>query len=685
MYTLSRRLRLTLAAALSVPCLSGMENGPEIRSVDPIRVRAEPGHYYRYYHELGDEPGRGVSLPAEGYRIQDIFGRLPGVSLQESFGGIDPPRISARGSGIQSAPVTRGLEWRWNGFSLGLADGTFWLPAIEAGWVRDAVVLTAAEAGVAQMGGGIHLATESLYHNGQGRLRAAIASPAAGRLSAEIRKVSGPAQLNAAVALLRDDGWRRHAEQRRESAQLYGVLPLGEGAQWESQLYFSRPRIMVPGPLSAAMAGADPRQNAPPVIRDQPRRTSEFVLLGNRFVLERDSFGAALGLTVIHARDEFQQLLPNGIQQSRGTDWRLEGRLAQEWAGEQRFETVVEFGLAGGTRQVERYRNIQGERGPQMGDNRYQPWSLRARLEQLWRPQDSHRIGAGFTLFGGRRKIFDQQPQVMPGPGTSLNLESWHAAPHLYWEWSPVAGHRLRLAGSRTVEGPTLDDLLYTAGPMNARHLESRELDWQRAHTVEVRWIGRRGEADWEVAFYTADWSREFLSLADGDGGMRGVVNAGRTRRRGAEILIESGIFHSDVWSLSGWANYQYSDFRFVADPVYGNRRLGGIPAHQGAAGLHLAYGDAWRFTPGLRWQGGATYADHANTLAYGGYGIWTLGARRDFSTGWHMALEISNLLDRVYVASTAGILDRARQAGNDLIFLPGSGRRIEWSAGYAW
>jgi hypothetical protein len=43
------------------------------------------------------------------------------------------------------------------------------------------------------------------------------------------------------------------------------------------------------------------------------------------------------------------------------------------------------------------------------------------------------------------------------------------------------------------------------------------------------------------------------------------------------------------------------------------------------------------------------------------------------------------NLFDRHYIASTAGVLDLARNPAATTIFLPGNGRGISCGLEYAW
>lgn len=63
--------------------------------------------------------GRGITT------LADALGRVPGVIMLESHGGFEPPKLSLRGSGLQSAPVSRGVALLRDGLPLGLADGSF--------------------------------------------------------------------------------------------------------------------------------------------------------------------------------------------------------------------------------------------------------------------------------------------------------------------------------------------------------------------------------------------------------------------------------------------------------------------------------------------------------------------------------------------------------------------------------
>src|SRR5690606_592363 len=50
---------------------------------------------------------------------------VPGVVVQDFFGGNDQPRVQIRGSGLQQNPVERGVLMLRNGLPLNRADGSY--------------------------------------------------------------------------------------------------------------------------------------------------------------------------------------------------------------------------------------------------------------------------------------------------------------------------------------------------------------------------------------------------------------------------------------------------------------------------------------------------------------------------------------------------------------------------------
>ena len=93
---------------------------------------------------------------------------------------------------------------------------------------------------------------------------------------------------------------------------------------------------------------------------------------------------------------------------------------------------------------------------------------------------------------------------------------------------------------------------------------------------------------------------------------------------------------------------------------MYGRNRLAGLPPHVGTAQLSWGQKGGLSARVGASWAWGTTYADHANTLGHPGHTLANAGLSW-LDDHWTLSLDVSNLFDRRYVASTAGVLDLAR------------------------
>ena len=626
--------------------------------------------------------GTPAAAPGGG-PLREALRRIPGLLVQESFGGFDPPRLSVRGSGIQSAPLSRGVELSLNGFPLSFADGSFNLALVEAGWLDRAVLAGGPAAGVPALGGSLSLWTASGLGAEGGSARVVYGSNETTALLLRQAGQGDSVSWGAEGSWTHSDGWRERSAQRRETA--LGVMrkELGEHSEATVQLFVSRPRFDVPGPLPKSAALDDPRGNFVRVVQDKPRRETEYAQLGVRVTTDRSTGFLSAGMSLAYHEDSFFQLLPNGISDTRGREAAVFAEARHEWESEVRQETNVSLLARTGSADATRFATDGGRRGALTGENRLRPASATAGVDHRVFLADNHTVEAGVSAIAARRRTGERFERA---ESTEQNLSDVKAGPRVAWVYSPREATTLALSWARGYEPPTFDDLLFTVlnPPPPVPELRSTALRWQRADSLELTARGTHGGFVWSASAHYAFWRREFLRLRDEAGAARGTVNADRTVHAGWEASVSRRIHEGADIAWHGWATWQFNEVRFDGDPVYGRNRLGGLPRHAGAAGLRGESGGGWFVAPGAFWQAGKNFADHANTLSAGGFAVWSLEAGRTHPDGWEAAVRVSNLFNRRYIASTAGVLDEA--AGPDQpIFLPGNGRRVEARLAYSW
>lgn len=620
--------------------------------------------------------GRSIATVAEAFR------EIPGALMQESHGGFEPPRLSIRGSGIQSAPSSRGVTLLFNEFPLGLADGSFNSALLDPmlgesiavqrgldGWRRSPAVA----------GGAIDI-----------RRRASGQTAAALRVEAGS---FGAARAHATGSLTRDglgatggfsfaqqEGYREHNAQARTA--LFGLLERSTagGARVDVEAYHAHGRYEVPGPLTFAAAIQQPRSISADVRRDQPRRVSEISRLATSVVGGDAGNSFEFGAAFTRTDDELRQLQANGVTRSQSNDGFLRFAYARRFIlGGMAHQLGVNANGARGSRDQRRFLNDNGNVGAIFGHDGLVPTTLTTLLEDTVALAPKLAGTIGVARVDARRDISDR---LGAGPSSSRKLSSGATLPGASLRWKFTPDTVAFVSTSRAAEPATFDDLLFVVGAHPALVRRSQPLATQRAETWEVGARGRTGSLSWEAAVYHSTWHNEILRLADATGLPRGAVNSTPTVHDGIETSAR-WVLCERPWRITLSSTAVWTQFRFDGDPVYGRNRLAGIPPHLGNAGLTVEWPKGAFVAATTDWSAGATRVDHAGKLAYGGQ------ARTNFRVGWRYApywtwfAEVQNVLNRATIASTAGVLDLARNPAATAIFIPATSRLfavgVEW------
>ena len=336
-------------------------------------------------------------VPAFASDLREALEKVPGLSLLESFGGIDPPRLTVRGSGVQSAPVSRGVLLRLDGYPLSFADGSFNTGLVETVWIDYARLTPGPAAGVAALGGDLSLWSALFEPYDGGEAVGTVGQDDSVSLAAWGRGAHGGKHLAAGLSARRTDGWRDYGKQRRESAIASLRLPLDDDDRREIQFHLlaSNPRLEIPGPLPLPEALDNPESVSAAVQRDRPYRESEYLRLGSRLKMDFDEGHVSLGASGVLYEDEFRQLLPNGITDTSAREGSLFAGLRRDWDGFWKQRTDARLSLLGGRRTVTRDRNAGGTSGPRIGDNRLRADTLTLALDHSLAPRPNGKWKSG--------------------------------------------------------------------------------------------------------------------------------------------------------------------------------------------------------------------------------------------------------------------------------------------------
>ena len=665
-----------VAAALVLSC------GFSLRAVEPT-VTLPP--WIVEGHALHDGAGAPASqivtsdewAGRDAGTLTDFLGHAAGLIMQESFGGFEPPRLSIRGSGLQSAPSSRGVALLLDGLPLGLADGSFNSSLIDPQLAQRIEIdrgLDAWREAPATMGGALNL----VGARGASPVPAAVHAEAGsfGALRANASDGWTQADLSAhgAVSFSRQDGYRDHSGQER-SAFFGSLREAGKsGGESTVSVYYARPDYDVPGPLTLTQAQSAPRSVSTDVMRDQPRREAEAWQLAATTSAQAADYAAEGGIAWLRTDDFFRQLQANGISDSQSDDLSLRGSIARRFTiagSDNRVRLATR--ASRGWRDNQRLLNNAGQTGALFGRDGLYATTAMLSLEDDITLTSTLTATVGVAEVYTQRDIVDRMPAGTTPVPTTLSLGAAPTLPQasLRWSFRPEA---VFFAGvSQAAEAPTFDDLIVVSGVYPRLSRRSQPLQTQRATTWEVGTRGAHGPFSWDVTAYRGDWINEILRLADAKGAALGAVNAGPTRHLGVEttahwLLLDQG--QRLTLNVSG----EWNRFYFKNDPVFGRNRLAGAPPHIGSAELLYEHPRGFFGAAGLDWTAGQTPVDHAGRMTYGGHTLTHLRAGWR-SKAWTFFVDARNIFDQWHIASTAGVLDIARNPAATSIFLPGAGR----------
>jgi iron complex outermembrane receptor protein len=152
--------------------------------------------------------------------LEDVLEGVPGVYVRARGTG-EEPQISIRGSGLRSNFHTRGVNVWIDGFPFQNADGFSDVESFEFLAARRVEVwkgASSARFGGTALGGALNLVTETGRSAPRVRLRSEAGSFGFWKSYAQGAFASGPWDTFLALSDTRQDGYREHANQKRQRA-----------------------------------------------------------------------------------------------------------------------------------------------------------------------------------------------------------------------------------------------------------------------------------------------------------------------------------------------------------------------------------------------------------------------------------------------------------------------------------
>jgi iron complex outermembrane receptor protein len=625
--------------------------------------------------ELETTPG-GVNLitPQDAMRVQtlqDALAHQPGIVIQEFFGGLDQPRLSIRGSGIQSNPVNRGVLLMQDGLMLNEADGSFITSTLEPRNSAHIAVRRGSNAlhpGASTLGGEMDFQSVTGANNN----RIDINAGSFGRRSLSAGLGGQGVFWDGRIFASHDraDGYRHHSASKRSN--------LHANAGWrsgtlENRSYFSYTdlRFDIPNVLPRSRLESDPRSvmgdyntaqdQASNIYVLDPNRETRQLRIANRTHWGEDNLNHTVGFYRQHIDDTFTSpsMSTPTDGHTHGAQWTTKGRASPQLS----YQLALHWSRSDMDREM-RPISSDGERMPATASYDLVAENRSAHLGLSWS------MTSAWTVLGDLRYAQNIRDARNRYTDQKLN-QQWNAgSPKLGVLWQASPATQIFANISRSNEAPTYWEILSGTS--------MKPLDMQRAWTLEIGARGRYGQArragNWSLSLYRSKVRDELMEVYDDSGTSSGTFNyQDRTTHQGLELGVDG------QWPLrSATLVYQlawtWSDFQFDGGQYAGNR-IAGVPRHLISAEIIYRQG-AWSLGPTLRWQPSKTPTNHANTAATEQDSYALLGLRMSWQISRQLQAYASadNLTDRTYASA---FVIRSTATAAMPTFLSGNGRSV--------
>lgn len=647
---------------------------------------------------LNQIPGGTSVIPGEEVRqaraadLRDILQNVPGVYVSTRNG--QEYRLSIRGSGIQRNFHLAGLKLLQDGMILNLADGFGDFNMVDPLATEYTEVYRGAngfEYGSASLGGAVNFVTRT----------ARTAPPFSFRLEGgswnflngqvAAGQVEGDADVYASYSHYSEDGYRAHSALDTQHLAANAGYRLSE--EWETRLYLNLVRTVseLPDVLTFDQVQRDPRfANPGPfgATAQDWHRDLDIVRVGNKTTWrsgeQQIDFALSWMLNDLYHPIFWLPVLNLGVVDNRTNDFSGGVRYTNGQTISGLKNMLVVGASSSGNRQLQqRWQNLNGDRGAETAHGLADSFNLSGYVQdQLWLSEE-------FSILAGVQATYTTRTFQDRFLTDTDGDQSFYAN---YSGVNPMAGARVQLTPtsqlfanvSRSFEPPQFIELQSVRFGANGS-LFYNPLQAQRATTAEIGTRGREGRFAWEAAYYYS-WIEHELYTTNPAPGAQVVDNADRTKHEGVELAVEVGMIEG-LWAPKTEKKtpdrvylrsvYNWNNFRFKNDPVYGNNQLPAIPEHMIMAELGYEHPIGAFVAVSVECVPSEYAADYANNDFANAdrYAAWGLKAGYRPTSGISFFAEIRNLNNQRYVNSVDQLADATDPGANPTPYHPAYAR----------
>lgn len=625
-----------------------------------------------------------ISKASRQATLSDILDYQPGIVIQHLFGGLDQPRLSIRGSGAQSAPLSRGVLLLQDGLPMNDADGSFHSSMLDVRDARMASVRRGANSLNLQsnsLGGELDLLSYT-GRNEQGRLRYEAGSFGRQGVQAALGNVSDDGRFDARLSMTYDhfDGYRDHSASQRKTVHS-NVGFIADNFENRTWLSWTDLRFDVPGPLALQDLEDHPKQTQKIIGITDPHRNTQQMRVANKSIWTPEDQEISVGLWYIQTHDNFNKPttveLSNNYTKGAQFTYQLETQLVTYRAAAAWDHMVMK-------REIE--KNAKNPKLPAKLPQKV--GYIDGRAENLYAS-----LGAGIHFSDALLLNLDLKGTHARRDASSrdgkqtLNQSADFLTPKAGIIWSVTPEQRLFANLSMSKEPATFNDIIIAT----PKAVKLVDLDPQRAKSIEFGGEGQVVDGmNWALTFYRSLIKDEYIFGYE-NGVATDVANYDhKTRHQGVEAGL-NGHLPVAVGQFDYRFAWTYNDARFMGGE-YNRNYIAGIPRNVISGEILYRIGD-WRFGPNLHWSPTDMAVDHNNSFDVQKakrFALLGFSADYRYKNAWSVYLMLDNITDKRYAASTlANPTATQKQPNGDTVpaalMFPGSGFSVNGGITYTF
>ena len=607
--------------------------------------------------------------------LSESLGAVPGLQVQNRQNYAQDLQLSIRGFGSRSTFGVRGIRLYVDGIPATMPDGQGQTSNIDISSIAHIDVLRGPFSALYgnSSGGVVNVTTErgqqpdtveaSSYYGSYGTWRYGLkASGAAGDGSQ-----AGDVDYTVSSSRMITRGYRDHSGARKNLANARLGVRIDDASKLT--LLFNRVDLKAddPGGLSKSewrdSARQSPRgelyntrknlKQTQAGLRYERQLTAQddlsvMMYAGERQTTQYQSIPRAPQLKATHAGGV---ITLDRHYQGIDTRWTHRGELLVPVS----FTTGLDYETM--TEQRRGYENFHmvsgqpsyGQKGDLRRKERNLMWNIDPYLQTQWQLTEKLSLDAGVRYSS---VWFDSNDHyIRPGNGDDsgdANYHKWLPAGSL--KYAVTDAWNVYASAGRGFETPTINELSYRADDKGGLNMNLRP---STNDTIEIGSKTRIGNGLLSVALFKTDTDNEIV-VDSSSGGRTSYKNAGKTRRRGAELALDQQF--GDSWRLKAawtWLDATYrSDV--CGDGSCNGHRIPGIARNTGYASFGYQPEMGWYAGSDIRYLSGIMANDKNSERAPG----WTVvGLTTGYKLGagnWVMDLfgRVDNLFDREYAGS---------------------------------